>query len=221
MFIEKKYGTVVIGSSFLVTMFCLGAFATLLFTWALWFEPDTMLSKLGTAASITGLFVGTFIATWLVNRDRNKRLEENHDYKEWLLANLQGVISAVYASIFNYGAGREGDELVKIIQSCKDDFDYWKGQIEKINFNPLVPIKIRSTVTLFFHQGVKLLLAPSFVFLEKDNGDFLKRTFLDLLDEIIHTPYIQNDKDVEIQRLLKMVDKSIDLVKQAAALKSQ
>jgi hypothetical protein len=221
MFIEKKYGTVVIGSSFLVTMFCLGTFATLVFTWTLWFESDTMLSKLGTAASITGLFVGTFIAIWLVNRDRNKRLEENHDYKEWLLANLQGVIMAVHASIFNYGTGRKGDELVQLIQSGKDDFDYWKGQIEKINFNPLVPIQIRSTVTMFLHQGEKPLLGPSFVFLENDNGHFLKRTFLDLLDKIIHTPYIQNDKDMEIQRLLKMTDKSIDLVKQAATLKPQ
>ncbi|MEX2193034.1 MAG: hypothetical protein WD717_06615 [Nitrosarchaeum sp.] len=217
MFIEKKYGTVVVGSSFLVTIFCLSSFVVLSFTWTLWFEFDSMLSKLGTGASVVGLFVGTFIAIWLINRDRNKRLEENHNYKEWLLVNLQGVIMAVQQSVFNYGTRRKEDDIIKIINLCKEDFDYWKGQIEKINFNPLVPIKIRSTVTMFFHQGVKPLLNPNMVFLE--DGLFLKRTFLDLLDKIIHTSYIHNDKDAEIQRLLKMVDECTDLLKQAAALK--
>lgn len=220
MFIENKYGTIVIGSSFLVMMFSVGAFVTLLFTWNLWLESDSMLTKLGSASSITGVFVGTFIAIWLINRDRNKRLEENHDYKVWLLANLQGVILAVHASIFNYAAGKKNDDLVRIINSCKDDFDYWKGQIEKINFNPMVPIKIRSTVTMFFHQGVKPLLSPSLVFVG-DDASFLKTTFLDLLDKIIHTPYIKNDKDAEIKHFLKMVDDCIKLLENAAAMKPE
>lgn len=217
MFVKKKYGTIVIGSSFLAFIFSLGAIVTLILTLNLWFAEEDMLSKLGTASSITGLLVGTFIAIWLINRDRNKKLEENNNYKEWLLVNLQGVIFAVQQSIFNYATGSTGDELSRIIKSCEDDFNYWKGLIEKINFNPQVPIKIRSSVAMFFHQGIKPLYSPSFVFL-KDDDSYLKNTFLNLLDRIVHTPYIQNDKDEEIQRLLKMVDESIQLVKDAAAL---
>ncbi|MCH7969293.1 MAG: hypothetical protein IH841_08645, partial [Thaumarchaeota archaeon] len=84
MFIEKKYGTVVIGSTFLVFVFSLGAAITLLLTLNLWVMEEDMLSKLGTASSITGLFVGTFIAIWLISRDRNRKLDENNNYKEWL-----------------------------------------------------------------------------------------------------------------------------------------
>ena len=217
MFIEKKYGTVVIGSTFLVFVFSLGAAITLLLTLNLWVMEEDMLSKLGTASSITGLFVVTFIAIWLISRDRNRKLDENNNYKEWLLVNLQGVILAVQQSIFNYAAGQTPEDLSRIIKSCEDDFNYWKGLIEKINFNPFVPIKIRSSVAHFFHQGIKPLYSPSFVFLKDDNS-FLEKTFLDLLDRIVHTSYIQNDKDPEIQHLLKMVDESIQLVKDAAAI---
>jgi len=217
MFIRRKFGTIVIGSTFLVFMFSISAIITLILTLNLWILEEDMLSKLGIASSITGLFVGTFIAIWLINRDRNRKLEENNNYKEWLLVNIQGVIRAVQQSIFNYAAGHTPEKLVQIIKACENDFKYWQGMIEKINFNPLVPIKVRSSVAFFFHQGIKPLYSPSFVFLD-DNNSYLKNTFLNLLDRIVHTPYIQNDKDPEIQRLLKMVDDSIRMVEDAAAL---
>lgn len=217
MFVGKKYGTFVIGSTFLVLVFIFSAMIVLLLTLNLWIVEEGMLSKLGIASSITGLFVGTFIAIWLINRDRNRKLEENNNYKEGLLVNLQGVILAVQQSIFNYAAGSAPEDLSRIIKSCEEDFKYWQGLIEKINFNPFVPIKIRSSVAHFFHQGIKPLYSPSFVFLKDDNS-YLKNTFLNLLDRIVHTPYIQNDKDPEIQRLLKMVDESIQLVNDAAAI---
>ena len=178
---------------------------------------QTLLSKLGTASSITSIFVGTFIAIWLINRDRNRKLEENNNYKEWLLVNIQGVIFAVQQSIYNYAAEHTLEKLLDIIKSCESDFKYWQGLIEKINYNQFVPIKFRSLVAHFFHQGIKPLYSPSFVFLEGYDR-YLKNTFLDLLDKIFHTPYIQNDKDPEIQRLLKMVDESIQLVKDAAEI---
>lgn len=217
MFIEKKFGTIVIGSTFLIFIFSIAAIITLFLTLNLWFIEENMLSKLGTASSITGLFVGTFIAIWLINRDRNRKLEENNNYKEWLLVNIQGVIFAVQQSISNYAAGHTSEKLSEIIKSCESDFKYWQGLIEKINFNPLVPIKIRSSVAFFFHQGIKPLYSPSFVFHNNENS-YLKNTFLNLLDRIVHTPYIQNDKDPEIQRLLGMVDDSIQLVINAAAM---
>ena len=69
---------------------------------------DTLLTKIGTVTSIGGVFLGTYIAVWLINQNRTRKIEENYFYKVSVLASVQGILNAVF--LFNL---RLKDEMEK------------------------------------------------------------------------------------------------------------
>lgn len=190
-----------------------GAIAFVL-TVDLWIGEDSNLTKMGTASSLTGVFLGTYIAIWLINRDRNKRLEENHVYKVSLLVNLQGIAYAVHQAIYQYSSKKEilddkesYEKLTKALESQADTFKYWAHLIEQINTNTFVPAKIRTTVALLLHQGIKPIYNPEFAL---DGDSFLHVTFLGPISSIIESPYVKDDKDETVKHYLEGVRKSLD-----------
>ena len=58
--------------------------------------------------SIGGVFLGTYIAVWLINQNRTRKIEENYFYKVSVLASVQGILNAVF--LFNL---RLKDEMEK------------------------------------------------------------------------------------------------------------
>ena len=85
---KREYGKM-IGGNLLIAAFFGGAFAFVLaFSWPLLEAgDDTLLAKIGTMASVSGVFLGAYVAALLVNQNRNRRIEENYFYKVRFLSN--------------------------------------------------------------------------------------------------------------------------------------
>ena len=96
--VEREYGKRLVKNRFLFTVFAIvfTAVAVCLLLPLLIANNDTLLAKTGTAASITGVFIGTYIATWLINQNRTKNITENYFYKVGILTStiemLNGAI---------------------------------------------------------------------------------------------------------------------------------
>ena len=94
---DRKYGRLLIGSTYIAAFFG-GAFLfVVVFSWPLLVtDNDTLLTKIGTMTSISGMFLGTYIAVWLINQNRTRRIEENYFYKTSFLADVEGMLSTMY-----------------------------------------------------------------------------------------------------------------------------
>ena len=132
----KKHGRLIINEIFLITIFSIVFLVVNLLLLSLWFdEEETYLSKTGTFTSITGVFLGTFIAIWLINQNRTKNIEENFFFKLEFLINLHGILGAVFGICFNIKADNHlGNKDVEKITEVRDisinEFNYWKEQIQ-------------------------------------------------------------------------------------------
>jgi len=101
MFIKKKYGIILVGTPFLIIIFTLVGLVVYGLTSNLWSENSPMLSKIGIGTSIIGVFLGTFIAIWLINRDKVKNIEEQHVYKVAVLHDLSTMIISVQQALYH------------------------------------------------------------------------------------------------------------------------
>ena len=164
---DRKYGRLVVGN-ILITAFFGGAFVfVLVFSWPpLAASSDTLFTKIGTMTSIGGAFLGTYIAVWLINQNRTRRIEENYFYKVSVLASIQGILDAVLLlnlRLKDETENREKDasSLEMVRNLCTKDFEHHKDQIKVINTNTSVPADIRAAVMMLVEQGIKSMIVPS------------------------------------------------------------
>lgn len=158
--------------------------------------------------SITGVFLGTYIALWLIIQNRSKKIEENFFYKISFLTNVQGMLHPIYQISFKIKIESEHEtndikSIQNIRQSLIEEFDYWKTQLEKINSNTSVPADIRTGVDMLIHQGIKPITFANMDI--KLHHKMVKSTLLDPLNRLIGSSYFVNDKDTQVQHYLKQV----------------
>ena len=206
---ERKYGRLIVKSLLIATFFG-GAFVlVLIFSWPLLTAgDDALLAKIGTMTSIGGVFLGTYIAVWLINQNRTRNIKENYFYKVSFLVNVQEMLHAVY--LISSGVEieleniKEDEKKIKILQrSTERYFEYHQNQIEMINFNILVPADIRADVKLLLREGAKLITTPSENWVTQKSV-VLKRLLL-FLNKVIDSPYFASKRD-------KMIQKNLDRV---------
>ena len=208
-YVEKKYGKIIVKTSLITVIFLIVFLIIINLMKPFWdTENDSILTEIGTMTSITGVFLGTYIALWLINQNRMKRIEENYFYKIEFLTKIQGILSAIYQVSFNVKieVDREtfdSEELRKILKSSISDCAYWKQEIEKINSNTTVPADIRSQVSLLLHQAIKPI---SIIQMDlKWQKHMVQTTVLDPLDRIINSSYFVDDPDQNVRHYLKQV----------------
>ena len=208
--IERKYGKRLIKNRFLFTIFAIvfTDVAVCLLLPLLISNDDTLLAKTGTAASIIGVFIGTYIATWLINQNRTRRIEENYFYKISLLADIQNIlhdVSCVLSEIkYEKTSGKmDAAKIAKLQKSGAEAFEYHKSQIEVINSNTFVPADIRAAVKLLVEQGIKSITVPSGY--SGAQEIVVRRTLLRHLNRVIDSKYFTKDRDEDVQKMLKEV----------------
>jgi len=225
IYLRKKYGRYSVTYPFLVVIFLLGFVFVISMFIELWTdEIESYLSKIGTFTSITGVFLGTFIAAWLINQNRNKCIEENFFYKIEFLRNLHGILNAIYGMCFQIKADAQlGNDDVKHITEVRnqaiEEFRYWEGQINKINSNQYVPAYMRSQIILLLHQGIKPI-ANAVLDIELQRRQ-TQKTLLDPLERIFNDSYFIDDSDKEIIRELKECNKWKDMIANAITSKNK
>lgn len=216
IYLRKKYGRYSVNEPFLVVIFLLVfAFVITMFI-ELWMsESESYLSKIGTFTSITGVFLGTFIAAWLINQNRNKSIEENFFYKIEFLRNLHGILNAIFGICFQIkGETNQGtnnvEKITEVRKQAIEEFRYWEGQINKINSNHHVPAYMRSQIALLLHQGIKPI-ANAVLDMELQRHQ-TQTTLLTPLERIFSDPYFVDDSDKEIIHELKECNKWKDMI---------
>lgn len=155
--------------------------------------------------------------TGIIENEHNEKLEksqeENHIYKVSLLHDLDSMLMSVYSSIATFGNKEAGTisegESIESQHQFMEDYIYWSNRISTINSNTYVPAEIRSSVSMLLHQGIKPITSPASVL----KYDFLKKTLFNILDRIIESKYMTEDKDKEIQRRLKSIQQIKTLMK--------
>ena len=211
MFIKREYGRILIGTLFLVTIFAIAGLIVFGFTLDLWYDEQPLISKVGTGTSIMGVFLGTFIAIWLMNRDRIKKIEEQHVYKVDILHNLSSLVISVQQGLFHAKtSGNTPTEIVKFADNKIDDYKYWGNLILGVNNNDRIPPKIRDSVRLFLQQGIKPLTS---IMTASNDTKFVETTFLEPLDRIIDSDFLTKDNDDSVKHFLKTIKHARKTVK--------
>ena len=206
---DRKYGRLLIGSTYIAAFFG-GAFLfVVVFSWPLLVtDNDILLTKIGTMTSISGMFLGTYIAVWLINQNRTRRIEENYFYKTSFLADVEGMLSTMYFLLqtikeVRWDERTDDDKTAELQEHGRIHFKYYVDQIKIINSNVLIPSYIRAAVKLLMEQGNK-----SFVFDSGHSGvleELVKNTLMRPLNRIIDTKYFKKDQDKHVQKMLKDV----------------
>ena len=211
LFIERKYGKFLIGTSFLIFCFVIAGIIFTYTSYSLWSDfQDSTLSKIGIGTSLTGVFLGTFIAAWLINRDRTKNIEEQHVYKVDVLHNLDGIVLAVQRGLHEAMTKVDtADVIQKTVDYQIDEYKYWANLIRNVNTNSYIPSTIRIAMELFLREGIKPLTS---VWTASKDKEFVKTTMLNRLDQFIDSDFVSKDNDKTVQHYLKNVKESRNLL---------
>ncbi len=215
-YIEKKYGHYLIKDILLTMIFVMVFIIVLALLKPYWeISDDTIIAKVGTMTSITGVFLGTYIALWLIIQSKTKKIEENYFYKISFLANVQGMLGAIQQMNFNLKVKEkfgttDVEKIEKIQKSLYEEFEYWKNQLEKNNSNTSVPADIRTRVDMLIHQGIKpITFANQDLNLQKK---MVEGTLLNPLNRLIDSKYFTDDKDSRVKHYLKQVIEWRDMI---------
>ena len=154
---EREYGKFVMSSWHILAFFG-GVFSLVfVFSWSLLVaSDDTLLAKIGTISSIAGVFLGTFIAVWLINQNRTRKIEERHFYKASLLLNTSIILNGVINFLELLKNGTEKEKREKIVnkkEAATNRFKIYGSNIKIINSNTLIPASIRGNVDIFLLDG--------------------------------------------------------------------
>ena len=194
----------------LIALFFSGVFAfVFVFSWSLLeISDDTLLTKIGTMASIGSIFLGTYITVWLINQNRSKIIEENYFYKVELLT----VINVILCDVAEFNKNFE-IIVKKNIKNTKPDIHYQQkreldllvSQYEKlitsINFHIPAPTNVRSEVKLLLFKIFSSIMA-----VVKDSKplsiNFGTQLWVDQ-HNLFNLPYFTADRDEHVQKKLK------------------
>jgi protoheme ferro-lyase len=201
----RKYGTWIITNSALTIILLIGITVSSTYFLFIWNLSTDLWTKLGTVSTIIGTVIALYIASLFTNNDRIKNIQENHHYKISLLHDLEGILTEILRAIqisIRKENGKEfqpNDNLT--LQENLNSFTYWASRITSINSNTYVPPYIRDAVSMLLHQGVKPITFNG----SASSKKFVQTTVLHILERIIDSSYMGDDKDPSVQHFLKMV----------------
>ena len=161
---NEKYGRLLV-ESMLIAMFFGGAFVfVLIFSWPLLeASDDTLLAKIGTITSVGGVFLGTYIAVWLINQNRTKNIIENYFYKVSILTSTSEMLNGVILFIEETKSELRRHQIdeyrvEEYPEVVPKFFEYSKDLAEIINSNTLVPADIRTDIVSLLQHGANLIM---------------------------------------------------------------
>ena len=161
---------------------------------------------------VVGL-LGVFIALWLANRERNKRITENHFYKLHILwhvwrmldnvSTLFGEWDLLYMHEQMGDLEKSSDEVIKELREAYvSEYYYFKSQIEVLNVNTYVPSDIRHCVLLLVRTaGIPLRWYHPRAQIES-NIVTIEKQLLDPLGQLIDSKYFTKDYDNNVMEKL-------------------
>ena len=204
--IYKKYGRWLVSNLSIAMVFVTVFIPVVIFVGCfLNTDEDTTLAEIGTMTSITGVFLGTFIAVWLVNRDHTRMIKEVFFHKTHVLECIESMLFDMNQF---YGKSYEDNEIdntkkTKILEYDRNVIviDH-RQQIKIINSNVFIPIDIRFNVKSFLCQGITFIR-----FFSKPSGEEKQHleTAFGFLDSVTDSKYFKDEKDKEIQTGLERV----------------
>ena len=123
-------------------------------------SDDTLLAKVGTMTSIGGVFLGTYIAIWLINQNRTKNIMENYFYKVSILTSTSEILNGVILFIEDTKSELRRHQIdeyrvEEYPEVVPKFFEYSKDLAEIINSNTLVPADIRTDVVSLLQHGAQ------------------------------------------------------------------
>ena len=211
---EREYGKFVMSSWHILAFF--GGVFSLVFvcSWSLLVaSDDTLLAKIGTISSIVGVFLGTFIAVWLINQNRTRKIEERYFYKANLLFNTSIILKGVIHFLELLKNGTEEEKREKIVnkkEAATNRFKIYGGNIKIINSNTLIPASTRMNVDNFLLDG-----EPSFVE-HTASEDTFNATVRDMLlcplNRILAEDFFIDDTSKKIKGVLQIVKSDRDKI---------
>ena len=166
--------------------------------------------------SAVGL-LGLFIALWLANRERNKKITENHFYKLQILWHVCRMLDNVGAHFGQWenidqskpqdASNESNDEVIQEMrQASVSEYYYHKNQIEMLNVNTYVPADVRHCVLLLLRTaGISLWWYHPRAQTES-NIRTVTVKLLNPLDQLISSEYFTEERDGEVRKWLKKVD---------------
>ena len=211
--IKKDYGRYLVQNRFLVMMFAC-AFVIIYLTILFHLLPllTESNSTIGTTISLVGVFIGTYIAIWLINQKRIKTIEENHFYKIEILISIKSTLRSV--DEFNNKVKNMIDtEKTETYDAAKRLygvlFSRYERLIISVNSNTFVPVDIRTGIeTLLLIYGVitASLNTPQISFIGLKSN-------LELRRDIFNSKYFTADNDELVQKHLKELKNELSKIK--------
>ena len=211
----RTYGRVVWEDRWLAGVYWLAVAETLLAlgasgTTGPFFEPGTVVS------AVVGL-LGLFIAIWLANRERNKRITENHFYKVqilWHVWRMLGTVESHYTlwdtndSLERFGKlAKPREEMGRDLREMSiSEYDYHKSQIETLNANTYVPADVRHNVLMLVRTGRMPIWWYHPHAQPGSNAYLAEKDLLDPLGVLIDSEYFTGDRSSDIREWLVSVN---------------
>lgn len=199
-----------------------------------WFSASIALFAAWVSGAVTPIFrteiaaplivglLGLFIALWLANRERNKRITENHFYKLQILWHVGMMLGNAF-SLFRHGERVAGERPKKpheqgvaiegVRQHFISQYLYHKGQIETLNVNTRVPAYIRHRVLLLVQNAGHSISGydpPD----AKSNAVLAEELTLRWLDPLIDSEYFAGDRDGEVMEQLSAANDYRDRIRE-------
>ncbi len=173
---------------------------------------------------IVGL-LGLFIALWVINRERNKKITEGYFYKTGILEHVErmmGAVSTFYLevkymdpSLMALEKESERGTLLEFsepkVNELKDremsHWEYYQRLAEMININTVVPAEVRVDVSVFLRRGS---MAITKYLWNNLNGNKLTIQYqlLKKLDKVIGSDYFTGDSTDEVENYLRSINGS-------------
>lgn len=174
------------------------------------FEPGTVVS------AIVGL-LGLFIALWLANRERNKRITENHFYKMQILWHIWRILDIVSSHYGRWDINDLMEQVGKLDEPREEvdrdlrrmsnyEYDYHKSQIEILNVNAYVPADVRHNVSLLVRTARMPITWYHPHAQPESNINSAKKDLLGPLGVLMDSEYFTGDRNSDIREWLTNVN---------------
>ena len=212
--ITKKYGRTLTYDRFLIVVFVI-AFIVMYTTIFLLPPLAGSDNTTGTIISLVGVFIGTYIAIWLINQKHIKTIEENFFYKMQILLTINSTLRSM--SRFNDRVEgtidmKKREAYNKDKYMYKDLFSRYEEYIILANSNTLVPVDTRNAITAMLLQIYGFIEVSlnepqlSFIMMGKKLPTYQNTVF--------NSEYFTTDCDEQVQAQLKELKNRWSTIKQ-------
>lgn len=212
--IKKDYGRYLVQNRFLIMMFAC-AFVIIYLT--ILFHLLPLLTEgnitIGTTISLVGVFIGTYIAMWLINQKRIKTIEENYFYKLEILLSIKSTLRTVdeFNNKVKNMTDTEKTETGNATQRLYGVlFSRYERLIISVNSNTFVPVNIRTGI-----EALLLIYGVITASLNTPQVSFIAlKSNLEIRRDIFDSKYFTADNDELVQKRLKELKDELSKIEQ-------